>query len=233
MKKLLLFILLFFAFGANMAAQNFYAGLILGGVASQVGGDARGGFNKVGVVGGGYAGIFLTEDIDIQMEIKYIQKGSYSADFENYPVYDPFLIKLDYIDFPVVLSYNLNKINVNDINLSWLKLELGLGFDYLINYRQKIQGIIVPASNPWRKVVLNTVVGFRVNIKEGLDIGLRFVNSMTSICETSKWQYSNGNVTFVKRLFNNYGMYNDVMQLSLFWNIKGSKSTSRHAFGDE
>ena len=219
MKKLLLFVVFAFAFGINMIAQNFYGGIILGGTASQVGGDARGGYNKVGIVGGGFAGLKLTEDFDIQMELKYIQKGSYSTDIENRPAFDPFLIKLDYIDLPVVFSYNLNKINVNDINLSWLKFELGLSFDFLINYRQEILGAVVPASNPWNKVVLNTVVGFRVNVKENIEIGLRAIDSMTSICNSFKEPYNNGNVVYVRRLFGRYGMFNDVLQLALFWKI--------------
>ena len=219
MKKLLLFVVFAFAFGINMIAQNFYGGIILGGTASQVGGDARGGYNKVGVVGGAFAGLKLTEDFDVQMELKYIQKGSYSTDVENRPAFDPFLIKLDYVDLPVVLSYNLNKINVNDINLSWLKLELGLSFDFLINYRQEILGAVVPASNPWNRVVLNTVVGFRVNVKENIEIGLRAIDSMTSICHSFKEQYNNGNVVYVRRLVGRYGMVNDVLQLALFWKI--------------
>ena len=68
MKKLLLFVVFAFAFSINMMSQNFYGGLILGGNVSQVGGDARGGYNKVGVVGGAFAGLKLTEDFDVQME---------------------------------------------------------------------------------------------------------------------------------------------------------------------
>ena len=219
MKKLLLFVVFAFAFGINMTAQNFYGGLILGGTASQVGGDARGGYNKIGIVGGAFAGLNLTEDFDVHMELKYIQKGSYSTDVENRPAFDPYLIKLDYIDLPIVLSYNLNKINVNDINLSWLKFELGLSFDFLINYRQEILGNVVPASNPWNKVVLNTVVGFRVNVKENIEIGLRAIDSMTSICNSFKEPYNNGNVVYVRRLLGRYGMFNDVLQLALFWKI--------------
>lgn len=219
MKKLLLFVVFAFAFSINMMSQNFYGGLILGGNVSQVGGDARGGYNKVGVVGGAFAGLKLTEDFDVQMEMKYIQKGSYSTDIENRPAFDPYLIKLDYIDLPIVFSYNLNKINVNDINLSWIKFELGLSFDFLLNYRQEILGNVVPASNPWNKVVLNTVVGFRVNVKENIEIGLRAIDSMTSICNSFKEPYNNGNVVYVRRLFGRYGMFNDVLQLALFWKI--------------
>ena len=218
MKKLLLFFVFALSFGINMKAQNFYGGIILGGTASQVGGDARGGYHKVGLVGGAFAGLNLSDDLDIQIELKYIQKGSYSTEFEFFPA-DPFKIKLDYVDLPVVLSYNLNKINVNDVNLGWLKLELGLSLDFLVNYKQEIQGVAVPASNPWNKIVMNTIIGFRVNVKEGIDVGLRLVDSMTSICESSKLPYSNGNVAYVRRLFPYYGMFNDVLQLAIFWKI--------------
>ena len=164
-KGVFCFLLVLFL-GVNLSAQEFFGGLILGGDVSQVGGDARGGYNKLGLVGGAFAGLKLSEDLDVQMELKYIQKGSYSTDVENRPVFDPFLIKLDYIDMPIVFAYNLNKININDINMKWLKLELGVSFDVLLKARQEIQGVVVQASDPWKRVVFNTVVGVRVNVKE-------------------------------------------------------------------
>ena len=218
MKRLLLLIFVL-VFGAGLSAQSFFGGLIAGGTMSQVGGDTRGGYHKLGLVGGAFAGLNLTEDVDVQMELKYIQKGSYSADVEYWYAFDPFLIKLDYIDLPIVLAYNLNKVNINDINMKWLKFELGLSFDFLINYKQEIQGTIVLESNPWNRVVLNTVVGVRVCVKDNFEIGLRAVDAMTSICKSSKYPYSNGNVSYTRRLFGRYGMFNDVLQLAVFWRI--------------
>ena len=215
------FLLLTFVlvFGAGLSAQSFFGGLIAGGTMSQVGGDTRGGYHKLGLVGGAFAGLNLTDDVDVQMELKYIQKGSYSTDMETWPFFDPFLIKLDYIDLPVVFSYNLNKINVNDINLGWLKLEAGVSLDVLVNYRQEIMGVEVLASNPWNRFVFNTVVGARVSVKENVEIGLRAVNSMTSICESSKYLYSNGNILYIRRLLPYYGMFNDILQIAVFWKI--------------
>lgn len=217
-KGVFCFLLVLF-WGVNLSAQEFFGGLILGGDVSQVGGDARGGYNKIGIVGGAFAGLNLSSDFDVQMELKYIQKGSYSTEVENWPAFDPFLIKLDYIDLPIVFAYNLNKVNINDINMKWLKFELGLSFDFLINYKQEIQGVVVKESNPWNKVVLNTVVGVRVCVKDNFEIGLRAVDSMTSICKSSKYQYSNGNVIYIRRLFGRYGMFNDILQLAVFWKI--------------
>ena len=217
-KGVFCFLLVLFL-GVNLSAQEFFGGLILGGDVSQVGGDARGGYNKIGLVGGAFAGLNLSSDFDVQMELKYIQKGSYSTEVENWPAFDPFLIKLDYIDLPIVFAYNLNKVNINDINMKWLKFELGLSFDFLVNYKQEIQGVVVKESNPWNKVVLNTVVGVRVCVKDNFEIGLRAVDSMTSICKSSKYKYSNGNVIYIRRLFGRYGMFNDILQLAVFWKI--------------
>lgn len=218
LKGVFCFLLVLFL-GVNLSAQEFFGGLILGGDVSQVGGDARGGYNKLGLVGGAFAGLKLSEDLDVQMELKYIQKGSYSTDVENRPVFDPFLIKLDYIDMPIVFAYNLNKININDINMKWLKLELGVSFDVLLKARQEIQGVVVQASDPWKRVAFNTVVGVRVNVKENLEIGIRAIDSMTSICKSSRYPYSNGNIAYTRRLFGRYGMFNDVLQLAVFWRI--------------
>lgn len=153
------------------------------------------------------------------MELKYIQKGSRSTDLENNPVFDPFLIQLNYVDLPIVFGYNLNKLNINDVNLKWLKFEFGLSLDVLINARQEIQGITVPANNPWNRFVVNTVFGVRVNVAENIEIGLRTINDMTSNCNVGKSPYNNGNVNYVQRLLPYYGMYNDVLQLAVFWRL--------------
>ena len=218
MKKLLFLAIIAFSFATTIYGQNFYGGLVAGGTMSQIGGDGRGGFHKVGIVGGAFAGLKLNDDFDIQMELKYIQKGSLSNDFESFPGSDPFLIKLDYIDLPIVMSYNLNKININDVNLRWMKLEFGLSLDVLVNARQKILGQIV-LSDPWNRLVVNTVLGVRVDVRENLEVGLRSINSMTSICPVSKYPYNNGVVNYVRRLFPFYGMFNDVVQLSVYWKI--------------
>lgn len=219
MKKFLLLLSLTFTFAASAFSQEFYGGLILGGTTSQIGGDSRGGYHKAGIVGGAFAGLNISDDFDIQMELKYIQKGSYSGDLENDPL-APFRIKLDYVDLPVVVSYNLNKININGVNLRWLKLEAGLSLDVLINFRQDIMGETVPeTADPWRRLVVNTVLGVRFEVSDNIEIGLRTINAMTSICTPSKFPYNNGNISYVKRLLPYYGMFNDVLQLSMFWKL--------------
>lgn len=218
MKRLLLLFAVTFAFATTIFSQEFFGGLILGGTTSQIAGDNRGGFNKVGIVGGAFAGLNLSHDFDVQMELKFIQKGSRSTDIDNRPQYDPFLIQLNYIDLPIVFSYNLNKININDVNLKWLKFELGLSLDILVKARQEIQGVPV-ISNPWNRLAANTIIGVRASVSDNIEIGLRTVNSITSVCSSMKDPFNNGNVRYVRRLFPYYGMFNDVLQLSIFWKI--------------
>lgn len=219
MKRLLLLMVVVFSFATTTYGQNFFGGLILGGTTSQVQGDDRGGFHKIGITGGAFAGLHLSEDFDVQMELKYIQKGSRSNDVENRPGTDPFLIKLDYIDLPIVFTYNLNKMNINDFNMKWMSVEFGLSLDVLLSARQEIVGVVHNVPEVWRRLALNALIGVRFTINENFDIGIRSVNALTSNCKTSKMPYSNGNVIYSKRLFGNYGMYNDVLQLSVFWKI--------------
>ena len=61
MKRLLLLFAVTFAFATTIFSQEFFGGLILGGTTSQIAGDNRGGFNKVGIVGGAFAGLNLFE----------------------------------------------------------------------------------------------------------------------------------------------------------------------------
>lgn len=218
MKKILLFIIAF-SITSITYGQSFFGGLIIGGNTSQIGGDNRGGYHKLGLTGGAFAGLNITDDLDVQMELKYIQKGSLSNDVENNPLYDPFLIKLDYVDLPIVFSYNLNKININDSNLKWLKLEFGISFDFLISAYQEINGWSSRKIEPWNKMVINTVIGARFNVVKNIEIGLRFIDAMSSICKTTIDPYNNGNVKYVRRVFGDYGMFNDVLQLSIFWKI--------------
>ena len=60
-KGVLCFVLVLF-FSVNLSAQEFFGGLILGGTTSQVGGDNRGGYNKIGIVGGVFSGLNLFEE---------------------------------------------------------------------------------------------------------------------------------------------------------------------------
>ena len=70
------FLLLLVMVSSSLQAQRFNAGLMLGGVTSQVDGDTYDGYHKWGYLGGGYVSLQLSPHSSFQMELEYIQKGS-------------------------------------------------------------------------------------------------------------------------------------------------------------
>jgi len=82
----------------SLAQQRFKAGVVLGLNASQILGDAVGGYNRLGLQGGLRATTVLQDKMDISFELLYSQRGSYSKNF-NVDIF------LQYVEVPVVFSY--------------------------------------------------------------------------------------------------------------------------------
>lgn len=207
MKKLLLFISITMMFVASATAQSFYGGVALGGVTSQVDGDGNNGFHKFGFTGGGFVGLKLSDIFDVQLEIKYIQKGSKSS------VEDPssFKIRLDYVEMPLVASANLDFLKVNGRKLDWLKFELGLSLDALVYTNQKINAAN-EATDMWRPLCLNGVLGMQFQLTPKLGIGFRVITSITS---AYKGNFGRDTVRFGQK-----GAFNDVLELVFFYRLK-------------
>lgn len=211
MKKIFILIAITFSFIVAVDAQSFFGGLIVGGTTSQVEGDMRGGFNKFGFTAGGYVGLPINDNFSVHAELKYIQKGSRSNNVEAFPNGDPYLLKLDYIDLPVVFTANLNMISINGRGMKWLNVELGLSVDVLARYKEEVMGIENYGYNPWRRVTVNGLAGIRINITEDCQIGLRSINSINSI----RKDVVTGNIV----RFNRLGEFNDVLQLAVFYRL--------------
>lgn len=85
-----------------LKAQEFNAAVYTGMVASQVDGDTHAGYNKAGLVLGGYVNRFLTKELAGQMGIQYIQKGSKRAD-DDLQIY--YKTQFHYIEMPLTIRY--------------------------------------------------------------------------------------------------------------------------------
>ena len=79
----------------KMTAQEFKGGFIGGISTSQLSGDMLGGFNKMGLIIGGFTSRSFSEKISAKLEIVYIQKGSRTPKQDYRHQYS-----LDYINFP-------------------------------------------------------------------------------------------------------------------------------------
>lgn len=104
------YFLIFFLFAFSTGnAQEFNAGLRFGVSGSQVNGDRLSGFDKAGLLGGGYVNRKLSEYFSLQMEMVYIQKGSRKPtdDFNTY-----YRLRVHYIEVPIILRWHVsNKVD--------------------------------------------------------------------------------------------------------------------------
>lgn len=93
----------------NSIAQYFKAGLAMGISTSQVSGDTYAGFNKIGITGGAFLKRSFSELWDGSFEIIYIQKGSKKVENPDKGEYDSYLLKLNYIEVPILAKYHYKK----------------------------------------------------------------------------------------------------------------------------
>ena len=201
----LIMLLLFIIMGATAHSQPFYGGIAVGGVTSQVDGDHNNGFHKVGLTGGVFVGLELNDVFDLQFELKYIQKGSRSDADDPYH----FVIRLDYVELPLVASANLGFFNVNGHKLDWIAFEAGASLDVLAYTNQKNNGANETGSGQWKKLCLNGILGVKFNIVEKkLQLGARVITSINSA-------YA-GNYLQALR-FGQWGAFNDVLELVLYY----------------
>ena len=130
MKKLFAIIIICFIIQYNSSAQEFNAGISAGLSTSQVSGDNLGGFNKAGIIIGGFVNRKINSLFKVQLEMMFIQKGSSNPKPENLIGE----IHLDYIEVPIILSFrNSEKVSLN----------FGLHISTLIDgYYQDIYGIM-------------------------------------------------------------------------------------------
>jgi hypothetical protein len=164
-------ILLFCGFlSLSIKAQNFGGGLILGLSASQVSGDNLGGFNKAGLLAGGFIDLQLSKTLKGQMEMTFIQKGSNNPNMNENNYSD---INLSYVEIPLLVKYQQSRsiaieggveaaflisASVNDIygqvptnstrEFNTTDISIFIGMDYYINPKlilnSRISNSIIP-----------------------------------------------------------------------------------------
>ena len=201
---LAILVLLFVCSSAR--SQAFFGGIAFGGVTSQVDGDHNNGFHKVGFTAGAFVGLELTDIIETQFEIKYIQKGSRSDADDPYQ----FLIRLDYVELPLVASANLGFLNINGNNLDWISVEAGASVDVLAYTNQKNNGAN-ESTNRWKRFCVNGILGLKFNIVDKkFQLGTRVITSINSAYAGNF--YDKGALRFGQ-----WGAFNDVLELVAYY----------------
>lgn len=217
MKKIFL-IFGFFLILVSSEAQRFKAG-ILGGIStSQVDGDTYSGYNKAGLLAGG----FVTRDFSssskwsASFELTYIQKGSRKiphpdkGDFANYQ------LKLNYAEVPILLRYNFSSIDSLDNNRMKFSLEGGIAFGTLIQSSEYDASGLIPWSGvPFQKTDYSIILGLNYFLSEHIGFDVRTEYSVLPVRKggTASY-YQNWTYKFLKP-----GFYNNLLVFSLRYQL--------------
>jgi hypothetical protein len=188
---------------SSLQAQRFNAGLMLGGVTSQVDGDTYEGYHKWGYLGGGYVTLQISPHSSFQMELEYIQKGSRRVDTMARGG-NEYLLRLHYIEIPFLYQYTFKKR---------FYFEAGPAADITIGSLELFNGAAPPGTVPLRPGTFPGIFGFGAYITNHLRINIRSNYSLNSIrSKNNYWGY--------RRMLFETGQYNNVLSLSLLWDFK-------------
>ena len=176
MKKLIFIIAIYCIFQNNSRAQEFNAGISAGISTSQVSGDNLAGFNKAGIILGGFVNRKINNLLMVQMEMIYIQKGSSNP---NQNVNNLADIHLDYIEIPfLAIIKNTEKIS----------LEGGIHCSALINgYYQDLYGKLENQTS-LDSFELGGIIGISYNLSSKISLITRLSNSIVPIAEHASGQ---------------------------------------------
>ncbi len=181
------------------SAQNFKGGILAGMTTSQYDGDTYSGFHRIGINGGGYVAHNISEKISWQMEIKFIQKGSFQS-----PNFDPpspkFDLRLNYIELPFFIKYNYKYK---------LSFEAGLGLGYLAYHHEYINDapFDLNGNRPFHKYEISYQIGGYYQLLKNLSVNIRYLYSILPV----RPHAGGGRHGF------NWGEYNNVISFSFYY----------------
>ncbi len=183
-----------------VSGQRFKGGLFAGVNASQVAGDISSGYKKLGITFGATVETPINDKWSLKMELGFSQKGSReNPTDENGNT--QMLMRLNYIDLPILLRYKINRP---------LTAQFGLGYGYLLyHYVENDYSTTTVAGTPFNTHALNILAGISYSISTRFLLDFRANTSLIPVRP-----HSSG----ASRWFN-HGQYNDVLSLTLHYSL--------------
>lgn len=177
MKQLFLTVFISVVSCLVLQAQHFEGGVLGGLNASQVDGDTHSGYNKPGILAGGFVQLNLNPRLFAGMELRFSQEGSrknpnprYSDDRQKY------IMRLSYAEMPLYLGYRTNEKTSVLAGLSSGYLISGTEYD---NYGKFVR----EDQHPFKEFDFQGMLGFRVQLNSRLMVDLRGAYSILPIRE--------------------------------------------------
>jgi hypothetical protein len=181
-------------------SQYFKGGVVAGLSASQVDGDTYFGFNKLGLLGGGWVRWMFTDDVSGQLELRYIMKGAYAVDNVNKPYY-LYKLVLHYVDVPVIINYHYRER---------VLFQLGLSPEFLVlNREYDANGVTPEDAPPFHLLNLSAIGGISYVFLERFAANVRYNYSVLPIRA-----HASGQTYLLNR-----GQYNNVLTFSIYYQI--------------
>ncbi len=156
-----------FSFG-----QNIRGGIIAGVSPSQVSGDRLSGFNKVGLTGGLLAKTALSQKMDIEIELLYVQKGSRKPIDPDNNNYEQYILRLDYVEVPLIFQYRFND--------KWI-FDAGVSYGRLIRASESDEYGEFPESLPFKKNEFSINGGINYYLFKNVLMNWRISNSVLPV----------------------------------------------------
>jgi len=185
---------LFLLIGVRVSAQQFRAGASFGVNASQIGGDGYGGFDKAGITAGLFSNTRVNEKFDFQFEINFSEKGSRKNARPDKNDNDFFLLRMQYIEIPVMLQYHKNRFTY----------EAGLSYSRLLSsYLEDENGTfeIEPQLNQFNDDDFAFLLGVNFSFTDNLIMNWRF---NTSIIPFRKYDSGSNALPFDDGMYHHY-----------------------------
>ena len=181
----------------SVQAQNFDGGIIAGASTSQVAGDMLGGFNKIGLLAGVYTNLKIKENLKVQLEITYIEKGSSNPNLHKSTIQE---ITLSYMEVPI--SINLQQKES-------LGVELGILPAFIISSKMNDYFSEIEIDPSFKKYDFGIFAGINYHLNKRIILNSRISNSIIPIRPhvsgaTDNW---------------NKGQYNTVLSFALHYNF--------------
>jgi len=175
-KKILFILIVVFAFQPYKAeAQRFKASAILGLNFAQIDGDELAGFSKLGLTGGFRLAYPLKDNVDLNFEMLYSQRGS-TAGF-GFGGSGNF-IDLKYVELPIYV--NIKDWFIEDEDYHKVKVHAGLSYAFLFDVNST-NGLLSNDIDNYKKHNIGYLLGLDYSFNSKFGMTIRYTRAFNSL----------------------------------------------------
>ncbi|MFW6277221.1 MAG: porin family protein [Prolixibacteraceae bacterium] len=184
------------------SAQRFEGGILAGFNGTQVEGDTYKGYHKPGILAGFYVQTDVAPAIFTGLEIKFSQKGSRNKNKPDDPTPEKYIMRLDYVDVPLLFGFRTNE---------WGAVVAGISAGYLISGKEfdEYGQFVQEDQNEFNDFDLQPFAGFQFGMLDNVKLDLRLALSVLPVRERPL----DTNYYWINNQFNN------VISLALYYSI--------------